>query len=88
MDTFIAAIDKSNITGAVYGVGRTTAEALVQCDIEHDDGCEADCDPAEHYGWVECTPAAAAYIETHGGAPSRELLVCEHDGVMLRSEET
>ena len=97
--TYYAAIDKSNTTGAIYGVG-TTREAALTAALEPGDPCVAHEERAEghsasdHFAIVTCSPAAAAYVDRHGGAPDPELQVSLHPlpdlspyCVWLRSEE-
>ena len=74
--THFAAIDSSNITGAVYGIG-TSPEAALR-DARR--GAEG------FYSTVAITPAAYRYVQEIGGAPSRELLVTAR-GVSLLGEE-
>ena len=80
--THYAAIDATNITGAVYGIGTTAREARGAAQIGRGQTAPLDA----HFGVVPCTPAAAAYVESHGGAPSPRLTVTAR-GVCLRSEE-
>lgn len=80
--THYAAIDTAGqITGAVYGIGTTEAEARE--DAARGLRRLSEPGPVEI---VPCTAAAAAYVEKHGGAPSPALTVCAH-GVCLASEE-
>jgi hypothetical protein len=98
--THYAAIDATNISGAIYGVGTTPeaalAEALAAGDpcVTHELDDRLDPDrrdpshtPADHFAVVPCTAAAFAFIDRHGGAFSPELTVTTRDGVSLRSEE-
>ena len=81
---FCAAVDRGvsdgvSGTGAVYGVGRSPAAAVR--DARRWGG-----DATSVYDVVDCTPAAYAYVRTHGGAPSPEVSA-GRTGVSLRSEE-
>jgi hypothetical protein len=75
-------------TRTVYGVGETADRARDEA-VE-----EAACWPwpaifgelPSGFALVPCTAAAAAYIESYGGAPSPQLTVSAR-GVCLRSEE-
>jgi hypothetical protein len=69
--THYAAIDATNLTGAVYGTGLTPEAA------EAEARRPACCGPDATLQTVEISPAAAAYVEQWGGAPSRELHVSE-----------
>jgi hypothetical protein len=82
-------------TRTVYGIGETAdrardeaAEEGATCSCADDD---PDCTHAygelpSGFALVPCTQAAAAYVESHGGAPSPQLTVSAR-GVCLRSEE-
>ncbi len=90
--TYYATIQSS--TRTVYGIGTTLGEAEHDADRNGATGCsceDGDPDCTHVYGeglaTVPCTPAAAAYVREHGGAPSEHLTV-SHDGVCLRAEET
>lgn len=76
MTTHYAAIDSSNITGAVYGVGETVAEALA---VARDGGADGELKV------VPCSARASALVEKRGGAPHRDLHV-EPEGVTCCSE--
>lgn len=81
--THYAAIDHSDPTGAVYGIGTSPNEAQVQAD----EGAGQYQSEPGHYAIVPCSPAAARYVKEHGGAPSEHLSVSLRAGVCLRSEE-
>jgi hypothetical protein len=89
--TFFAAIESSNVTGTVYGIGPTEADALHDA-LSAGDPCvtHEDAKPghsaADHFAIVPCTEAASIYVAEQGGAPSRDLIVTAR-GVSLRSEE-
>lgn len=75
-----AAIDKTNPTGCVYAVARTII------------GCERvaqriDPGSGASFAIVDCTPAAARYINRYGGAPDAKLTVSPRSGVEMREEE-
>lgn len=74
----------------MYGVGSTPEAALAEA-LSVGSPCEShdpreDHRPEDHFAVVPCTAAAFAWIEDHGGAPSRFVTV-SHRGVMLRAEE-
>lgn len=71
-----AAIDATNLTGAVYGVGATPEAALADAVAQGADGT---------LETVPCTEAAAAYVRAHGGAPSGGLAFSS-SGVTLATE--
>lgn len=77
METFYAAIDTGNITGAVYGVGETE-EAAVEDAREW--GAEG------RFRVVPCTPAAYRHVRANGGAPQVEVEVTAR-GVRMADEE-
>jgi hypothetical protein len=89
--THYAAIDATNLTGCIYGVGTTPAAALAEA-LRGGDPCvsheERDPShrPEDHFQTVPCTADAARYVETYGGAPSSDLSVSRR-GVSLREEE-
>jgi hypothetical protein len=76
--TYYAAIDATNPTGAVYGIGATPGEAL--------GNAREETDTSGRFATVPCTLAAYYYVLDHGGQPSTDLTV-SRDGVCLRSEE-
>jgi hypothetical protein len=82
--TRYAAIDSTNITGTVYGLGPTKADAIE--DGIRQAGEDSIVGAEDSYAAVEITPAAAAYVAEHGGAPSPRLTVSA-SGVCLREEE-
>lgn len=90
--THYAAIEATNISGTVYGIGSTPeaalAEALAAGDpcVTHEDR-EAGHAAADHFALVPCTAAAAEYVTQYGGAPDPDLIVTARSGVCLRSEE-
>jgi hypothetical protein len=90
--TTFAAIESSNHTGTVYALGPTPEAAVAAAIRDGGDPCVSHDErgpghrPEDHYSAVPCSPAAAAYVEENGGAPSREVSVT-HRGVTLRSEE-
>jgi hypothetical protein len=79
MATHYAAIDSSNVTGAVYGIGSTPEEAIR--DASREVGVDA-----SDLAAVPLTDGAREHIEEHGGGPSPVLSVSLR-GVTLRSEE-
>ena len=64
--TYVAAIDATNLTGAVYGIGHTPAEARADAARYGAHG---------PFGYATITLAAREYILEHGGAPSHDLVV-------------
>jgi len=64
---------------AVYEMGSTPDEAIANAR-------RAASAPEAEFQAVEITPEAAAYVEQHGGAPDRKLVVTRH-GVSLRADD-
>jgi len=100
--TYYAAIDATNPTGTVYGLGATPDAALAEALSAGGDPCVAHDDrgpdhgPADHYAIVPCSARAYEYVQRVGGAPHADLQVSRRVGVMgdalpygvwLRSEE-
>jgi hypothetical protein len=74
---FFAAIDGSgNLSGAVYGIGTTEAEAIADA-MRAADG---------DYAAVPCSKAAYLMVKTHGGMPCAELYVSRRE-VTLADED-
>lgn len=76
-------------TGAIYGVGETREAALADARRELSTARLDDLEAAlSGLDVVAITPAAAAYVEKHGGSPSRALVWDRSArSIMLRSEE-
>jgi hypothetical protein len=82
--TTFAAIDSSNLTGAVYGLGPTKADAIE--DAIRQTRQDSIVGAEDSFTAVPITPAAAALVADRGGSPS-PLLAVSRSGVMLRTEE-
>jgi hypothetical protein len=64
--TYVAAIDLTNLTGAVYGIGHSPKEAREDA---------ARCGAQGPFGYATITLAAREYVLEHGGSPSTDLVV-------------
>jgi hypothetical protein len=90
--THYAAIDATNVTGTVYGLGTTAEEALADA-LSVGTSCFDECaeredhEPGDHFRVVPCTAEAAAFIESSGGSPSPRLSVSARSGVSLVEED-
>jgi phosphoenolpyruvate synthase/pyruvate phosphate dikinase len=85
MATHYAVIDSHDpVSGAVYGTGPTKTDAIE--DAVRQSGETAIVGAEDSYSAVPITPAAFAYVQDRGGAPSADLVVARHL-VMLRGEE-
>jgi hypothetical protein len=82
--TRFAAIDSTNITGTVYGLGPTKADAIEEGVRNRDEDSIVGAEDSLRA--VPITPAADAYVRENGGAPSPRLTVSA-SGVCLREEE-
>jgi hypothetical protein len=80
-----AAVDVGDMTGAVYGIGANGVAAIAAARARARDW-------ASTYDVRRITPAAAAWVDVHGGQPARELVrvrvaLFGDDVIMLASEE-
>lgn len=73
--TMLAAVD-GGVARGITGTGTVYAVAATSHDLHEQ--LRRDRIEDGDFDVIPCTPAAAAYIEEHGGAPSRRLSVTRH----------
>jgi hypothetical protein len=81
--TKIAAIDATNCTGAVYGVGISARGALQSARISG----QVEPDVTPRFAYVAITDKAAAFVRAHGGAPNRSLRVWVQRAIVYMASE-